>query len=499
MRLYIVLLFSNLIFTFTNAQKIRLELNLNFINDKLDTIAFTEKDSIYLSIHDGTLTMKSIFAKNARFVDTLEWANNNEIEINLVNENYKVFVDKEGKIELGQKPSDESFKTFSRTLYLCNKDCELALAKRMIEIKNNEIKAINTNNISLTEEKNNLKTQTGQLEKDKKQQKEVIQKTEKELNTRNKYLNSTTEFLKSNIKTFAFINKNENEDENDVKIDSFEILLNAFKVYENMQNYNDTVLLAYAKRELMKAFYTIFETNGRTKQTISKELKDKLGSNIKINVNTVFDDKAYLDGNFVASYAIFHRFEFAKIENDSITLLNIKGLDTITGIQGATKLYLKDYRGYNLFVDNSLFEGLPKERIIRTGMLHDSLLFLAYSDKSAQLFKKHSEKEWFNIAKFPHKKDKSAHLGIISRNGRMLLTSSLDGTAKLWDTNGNLLATYFHTINSDKNGVAFAFFSNDDKYILTATHTSPITKTDCKIWLTPEAIFEFCQKLFNTN
>jgi hypothetical protein len=71
---------------------------------------------------------------------------------------------------------------------------------------------------------------------------------------------------------------------------------------------------------------------------------------------------------------------------------------------------------------------------------------------------------------------------VFSPDGKRILTASSDGTAKLWDAGGKLLAD----LNKHKGAVLSAVFSPDGKRILTASSDGT-----AKVWYTPEAIYEW--------
>jgi hypothetical protein len=88
--------------------------------------------------------------------------------------------------------------------------------------------------------------------------------------------------------------------------------------------------------------------------------------------------------------------------------------------------------------------------------------------------------EPFYIANLKHKA--MVYSAVFSPDGTRILTASYDGTAKLWDIQGNLLAD----LNKHKNVVWSAVFSPDGTRILTTSADGT-----AKVWYIPEAIYQW--------
>jgi WD40 repeat protein len=82
------------------------------------------------------------------------------------------------------------------------------------------------------------------------------------------------------------------------------------------------------------------------------------------------------------------------------------------------------------------------------------------------------------------------HNNVISRalfsaDGQRIITASWDNTAKVWDLQGNLLAD----LNKHEHRVNSAVFSPDGRRILTVSGDGTT-----KVWFTPETIYEWLKE-----
>ncbi|MDJ0772536.1 MAG: AAA-like domain-containing protein [Mastigocoleus sp. MO_167.B18] len=143
--------------------------------------------------------------------------------------------------------------------------------------------------------------------------------------------------------------------------------------------------------------------------------------------------------------------ELKQLVKDGRSVENYPATSPILALQKAVYSFDK-HKNLKLPSDN--------KAIIFTGFSPDSKRILGRSNEKAYVWDING-----NLLTTLSGHQKNLNVAEFSADGKLILTTSLDKTAKLWDINGNLIST----LNGHQEGINYGKFSPDSKLIITTS------------------------------